>query len=69
MANKKAQKTVTSTWLNLREEPEGKIIKVMESGEFVTVMEDGETWVKVTIGTGKGKKAGYCMKAYLKEGV
>lgn len=69
MASKKTQKTVTSTWLNLREEPEGKIIKVMEPGEFVTVMEDGETWVKVTIGAGKGKKAGYCMKAYLKEGV
>ena len=69
MAEKKTHKLVTSTWLNLREEPEGKIIKVLEPGEFVTVMEDGETWVKVTIGTGKGKKAGFCMKAYLKKGV
>lgn len=69
MAAKKTHKLVTSTWLNLREEPEGKIIKVLEPGEFVTVMEDGETWVKVTIGTGNGKKAGFCMKAYLKKGV
>ena len=69
MADKKTHKLVTSTWLNLREEPEGKIIKVLEPGEIVTVMEDGKDWVKVTHGTGKNRKAGFCMKAYLKEGV
>lgn len=69
MADKKTHKLVTSTWLNLREAPEGKIIRVLEPGEVVNVTEDGETWVKVTIGAGKGKKAGFCMKAYLKKGV
>lgn len=69
MAEKKTHKLVTKTWLNLRKEPKGEIIKVMEPGEAVTIIEDGETWVKVTNGTGKGKKAGFCMKAYLEKGV
>lgn len=69
MADKKTHKLVTSTWLNLREAPEGKIIRVMEPGETVTIVEDGETWVKVTCGAGKHKQAGSCMKAYLKKGV
>lgn len=68
MADKKTHKLATKTWLNLREEPEGKIIKVLEPGEVVTVAEDGETWVKVTCGAGKHKQAGFCMKAYLEGG-
>ena len=69
MTEKKTHKLVTKTWLNLREKPEGKILKILEPGETVTLEEDGDTWVKVTNGTGKTKKTGFCMKAYLKEGV
>lgn len=69
MSEKKTNKLVTKTWLNLREKPEGKILKILKPGEVVTIAETGDTWVKVTTGTGKNKKAGFCMKAYLKEGV
>lgn len=69
MPEKKTHKLVTSTWLNLREAPEGKIIKVLEPGEVVNVTEDGEIWVKVTCNAGKHKQAGFCMKVYLEKGV
>lgn len=69
MPEKKTHKLAAKTWLNLRKEPEGEIIKILEPGEVVTLTEDGETWVKVTCGAGKQKQAGFCMKVYLKKGV
>ena len=46
--------------LNVREKPEksSKIIKILNPGEEVVILEEIDNWVKID--------SGYCMKDYLK---
>ena len=67
MAKKKVKKMVVSTWLNLREEPNGKIIDVIKAGLAVNVSKVDGDWASVEVEE-TGKK-GFVMAAYLKEGV
>ena len=58
-ANQTTQTAIVKAKLNVREAPskESKIIKVLESGEEVGILEVENEWVRI--------QDGYCMKEFL----
>ena len=49
--------------VNLRKKPEGALIDRIESGTAVEVLEEGDTWCKVRIGS----RTGYMMTQFLSD--
>lgn len=51
---------VVQTKLNVRKEPafNAEIIRILNGGDVVEILEDGAEWVKIS--------DGYCMKKFLK---